>query len=802
MEQHCRISQVSQSRSSITCGGHITINRPSIHFSVDRNFPPQLRECFATFRERLIDLDREDMADNLISASIFLRFLCPAILSPSLFNIKNGKFLAFQRSFDAILMPIIFSLFATELPTPRATRNLTLVAKTLQTLANFTRFQGKEDFMEFLNDFLEAEAPRMNDFLHQISTRSSQPPADTVLDWPGYIDEGKQLAILHHLLAESIQKLPQNRQSELGALQTVLDAITKAKLSNNFGTNGSASVQQNQENNNSIMNQQNVSNKTGDSANVSQTIIKPLGNGERGIMRGVLTPSSLEKNIFRYNDPTVSPLLNQSQSSINGNVNSNGCGSIYPIQHSHSTSSISTVSNHNYHHLMPNAVHHHHHHNHAPSPERYHYLQQQQQQQQQYNTAKSGSDNFEQFRTDGSDRHQHHHRNFNTTSHYYTSHGIANGHKSPTMRASTLPRNNNIQTTTIDSETAAAKNLIQIGVDTSSAFVRKSPTPLLKGSATNGSSQRQHKLNGSQLSLLSDRSASNSNKNALNLNLGIPHPHGGHQSVVASARVSNHNSNMPMKLEDLDDLLKYADEHAAATGDEMKPSQGSNTSIGHCSSGYQSIATQSQSSTSPVDLANGCGNQASSGEFNNNNNASLKHSRRATNGQYGQANTKYNNDNASTANAIITNGIINPPLAFKNPLYQLQSSAQTTSTSASAAGSNARRLNHVYNGAAQLHSRASPKSSSLTPSSSEERLSNTANDKYSPADETNGNTINGRMTSSSGGAASDKEQSNSGTGSRRMASSSNRMPRTNPLMQVLSPRSRYLSMDYSILLFL
>lgn len=58
-----------------------------------------------------------------------------------------------------------------EYPNEKAARNLTLVAKTLQTLANFTRFQGKENFMEFMNDLLEREAPSMKKFLQMISVR-------------------------------------------------------------------------------------------------------------------------------------------------------------------------------------------------------------------------------------------------------------------------------------------------------------------------------------------------------------------------------------------------------------------------------------------------------------------------------------------------------------------------------------------------------------------------------------------------------------------------------------------------------
>ncbi|KAK0179897.1 hypothetical protein PV327_005606 [Microctonus hyperodae] len=169
------------------------------------HFPLELRECFRIFRERLAEMGREDIADNLISASIFLRFLCPAILSPSLFNITH------------------------EYPNEKAARNLTLVAKSLQTLANFTRFQGKENFMEFMNDVLEREAPAMKNFLQLISSPlPKNSPANDSLEFDGYIDLGKQLSLLHALLRESIAGTSSPSSLPPSKLPDILDRISFA----------------------------------------------------------------------------------------------------------------------------------------------------------------------------------------------------------------------------------------------------------------------------------------------------------------------------------------------------------------------------------------------------------------------------------------------------------------------------------------------------------------------------------------------------------------------------------------------
>ncbi|KAG9239611.1 RasGAP protein-like protein [Amylocarpus encephaloides] len=85
-----------------------------------------------------------------VSGFIFLRFLCPALLNPKLFGLLRDH------------------------PRAKAQRTLTLIAKSLQALANLSTFGQKESWMEPMNRFLASNRQGVKDFIDAICAISAE----------------------------------------------------------------------------------------------------------------------------------------------------------------------------------------------------------------------------------------------------------------------------------------------------------------------------------------------------------------------------------------------------------------------------------------------------------------------------------------------------------------------------------------------------------------------------------------------------------------------------------------------------
>ncbi|KAI9777148.1 MAG: hypothetical protein M1835_005318 [Candelina submexicana] len=147
--------------------------------------PPELRMIFRHIRacaeDRYGDFLRT-VAYSSVSGFLFLRFFCPAVLNPKLFGLLKDH------------------------PHPKAQRTLTLIAKSLQGLANLTSFGVKEAWMEPMNQFLVAHRQQFKDFIDTICSISPD-RASTAIP-PSYATPITILARLPPTSREGFPSLP------------------------------------------------------------------------------------------------------------------------------------------------------------------------------------------------------------------------------------------------------------------------------------------------------------------------------------------------------------------------------------------------------------------------------------------------------------------------------------------------------------------------------------------------------------------------------------------------------------------
>uniref|UniRef100_A0A8C8FBM2 Ras GTPase-activating protein 1 n=1 Tax=Oncorhynchus tshawytscha TaxID=74940 RepID=A0A8C8FBM2_ONCTS len=159
--------------------------------------PPTLRYIYGCLQKSVQQKwPNTTMRTRVVSGFVFLRLICPAILNPRMFNI------------------------ITDPPSATAGRTLTLVAKSVQNLANLVEFGAKEPYMEGVNPFIKNNKHRMIMFLDELGNVPDLPEATEHFR----TDLSRDLAALHEICVSHSDDL-RTLSNERGAQQHVLKKL-------------------------------------------------------------------------------------------------------------------------------------------------------------------------------------------------------------------------------------------------------------------------------------------------------------------------------------------------------------------------------------------------------------------------------------------------------------------------------------------------------------------------------------------------------------------------------------------------
>jgi len=137
--------------------------------------PIELREFLRNVREE-VQLKYPGASQKSIGSFLFLRFFCSAVTVPDSYGLIKIK------------------------PSLAGRRNLVLVAKVLQNLANEITFGKKENYMIKMNDFIETNIPKLGGFYDKLTTSTPEQQATETPAISNLVRINALCAIYNHII--------------------------------------------------------------------------------------------------------------------------------------------------------------------------------------------------------------------------------------------------------------------------------------------------------------------------------------------------------------------------------------------------------------------------------------------------------------------------------------------------------------------------------------------------------------------------------------------------------------------------